>query len=456
MLLDRIRIRELGGGEPPLVGGYTPLGCALAYRPDPATFLTRMVRDVGPVFTLDLAGLKMTIVADPELLGQVHLTPEAVLSARTAQAELGFERTLGAVNVRTATDHHRALLTTDLRTWKGDLFETQWHATRRAIETEWPALRARRQDLFAFARRTSIRVMLDVFVDPTLVANVPGFIERYFAFQDALEQATAKAMALPRALGDRFVLGPIERRREALVDELVGPLARAKLSPFFDALRARLPADKECRTLATIAIGFLFAAHKNPAIGAAQTLAFVLDHASVRDAVQTELRAHRDAERPSDVARPVLDRSLKETLRLTQHSIGAIRRVEHEPYVMGRFRLPVGRYIGISHAALGRAPSAFADPLRFDPDRFLSERATHRTHPYAFIPFSSGVHACPGQRSAMSFMRAFVTEVLARAEEVSFASPLPPLDFRRATLAQRRGPVFLAIGHNVTEGGAAR
>ena len=91
MLLDRIRIRELGGGEPPLVGGYTPLGCALAYRPDPATFLTRMVRDVGSVFTLDLAGLKMTIVADPELLGQVHLAPEAVLSARSAQAELGFD-----------------------------------------------------------------------------------------------------------------------------------------------------------------------------------------------------------------------------------------------------------------------------------------------------------------------------------------------------------------------------
>ena len=43
MFLDRIRIRPDENGEPPTVGGYTPLGCALAYRPDPAAFLTRMV-----------------------------------------------------------------------------------------------------------------------------------------------------------------------------------------------------------------------------------------------------------------------------------------------------------------------------------------------------------------------------------------------------------------------------
>lgn len=440
MLFERVTVRASSHGEPPTVGGLGPLGCALAYRPDPAAFLTRMVEQVGPVFTLDLAGVRMTIVADPELLGTVHRAAESRLSARTAQAELGFEITLGSANVREATDYHRILLTQELRVWQGDLYEEQWRAVARALEREWESLAGGRADVLVAARRVSIRTTLETLVDPTLLDAHPDFLARYVGFQDRLEEATAKAMVLPRWFGDRLVLGPIRREREMLVEAIAPHVRRGEtLAPFFRRLRDHVGDDPGAEKLATIVIGFLFAAHKNPAILAAQTLLFVLDDPRVLERVREELGALHGAERPSSVALPFLDRCIKETLRITQHSIGAVRRVEGGPLELGRYTVPEGRYLAISHAALGRAKGAWESPLRFDPDRFEDARAKHREHPYAYIPFSSGTHACPGQRIAIAFARDFVAQTLLRAPDLRVEGALPPLCFERATLAQREG-----------------
>ncbi len=440
MLGDRVTVRAGKNGEPPVVGGLGPLGCALAYRPDPAAFLLRMVEEAGPVFTLRLPGLPMTVVADPALLGVFHRAEESRLSARAAQADLGFEITLGEANVRAGTDLHHRLLTTDLRAWRGDLFDAQWRATSDAIEREWAPFADGKLDALVFARRVSIRVTLAILVDPTLLDAHSGFLERYFAFQDRIEEATAKAVAVPRFLGEPFVLGPVRREREALAAWIAPHLGRSPtLAPYLRALRERLGEDPGGARLATIVVGLLFAAHKNPAIGAGQALLMLLEHPLHLARVRREIEEVRRIARPHEAPMPHLDRCIKETLRLTQHSIGAVRRVVGGAFELGAYRLPEGRYVAASHAALGRSPRAWDRPNEFDPDRFDETHANHRATPYAYIPFSSGVHACPGQRVALSFIRAFVSEALLRAPDLTLDGEAPPLCYERATLAQRKG-----------------
>ncbi len=55
-----------------------------------------------------------------------------------------------------------------------------------------------------------------------------------------------------------------------------------------------------------------------------------------------------------------------------------------------------------------RMASLWRDPERFDPERFAPHRAEHEAHPYAFVPFGGGAHACLG----LSFARLQVLLVL--------------------------------------------
>jgi cyclooctatin synthase len=58
--------------------------------------------------------------------------------------------------------------------------------------------------------------------------------------------------------------------------------------------------------------------------------------------------------------------------------------------------LPPGASIFFSPYVLRRDPSILPDHERFDPDRWLPERAKDKTRP-AFIPFGAGSRQCLGE-----------------------------------------------------------
>jgi cytochrome P450 len=67
-----------------------------------------------------------------------------------------------------------------------------------------------------------------------------------------------------------------------------------------------------------------------------------------------------------------------------------------------------------------RDPRYFAEPLNFIPERWTDERPEAIIDKRAFMPFSTGVYNCVGQKLAMMELRS-VTANLIKLFEIDFA-----------------------------------
>lgn len=172
-----------------------------------------------------------TIVTDPLALRKFATASEAQLSARAAVSDFGFSSTLGDLNVYLGTSVHKLVL-------KNKLYpELQQVDAQQQLHSVLRSAVARRVmvvadgssttvDIIPCVRRIFLDVTIDFLIGRGLLADHEQFVEEYIMFQDALEEATAKAVVLPSAVA-QFVLRPVGRRRATLVATLAQGVERA-------------------------------------------------------------------------------------------------------------------------------------------------------------------------------------------------------------------------------------
>jgi len=177
------------------------------------------------------------------------------------------------------------------------------------------------------------------------------------------------------------------------------------------------------------AVTLLFAGHDTTTT----TFTFLLYElgrsASARQALEDELDQMLERGRnptPADldgVALPVLERTLKETLRCYPAAWVGPRRTTRDVTLGG---MPVPAEIGVQYSswATHHLPELYPDPFRFDPDRFLPEREAALPRG-AYIPFGGGSRMCLGKRFGEYELRALATVLLTRVrlEPVSAEEP---------------------------------
>lgn len=105
-------------------------------------------------------------------------------------------------------------------------------------------------------------------------------------------------------------------------------------------------------------------------------------------------------------------RVITETLRLHHPSLLLMKRAIR-PVTLGRFRLPAGAEMVFSLYSLHRDPVLYPNPLTFDPDRWLPDRARDRPR-IAFMPFGGGRHMCIGESFAWMSMTLAVAAIASR------------------------------------------
>jgi cytochrome P450 len=192
----------------------------------------------------------------------------------------------------------------------------------------------------------------------------------------------------PGSPGRRF------RRLRARYDEIVGRLIDAhrddpRSSLRDDVMSLLLRAHYEdgsamSRTaIADELLTLLAAGHETTATSLAWAVDRLRRHPSVLARLTAEARSDRErALRVATIhelqrARPVIAATSRHTL---------------VDFPLGGRIIPRGRQIIVSATLIHNDPRFFAEPWRFDPDRFLE----HGPDTYTWIPFGGGTRRCPG------------------------------------------------------------
>ncbi|KAF2885098.1 hypothetical protein ILUMI_21101 [Ignelater luminosus] len=105
-----------------------------------------------------------------------------------------------------------------------------------------------------------------------------------------------------------------------------------------------------------------------------------------------------------------LERVIKEALRLFPAGALITRSVAKD-LQLKNYTIPAGSSIIILIIGLHTSSEFWPDPMKFDPDRFLSEEVSKR-HPYSWIPFSSGPRNCAGLKFAMQAMKTLIATIV--------------------------------------------
>ncbi len=93
-----------------------------------------------------------------------------------------------------------------------------------------------------------------------------------------------------------------------------------------------------------------------------------------------------------------------------------------ETFTVNGVEIPAGTRLVINIRGLHLDPSAWEEPLRFDPDRFAGTSDRHR---FQYIPFLDGPKKCLGDHFAMMEMRLTIPTLLQRLR-FEYAGGAPP------------------------------
>jgi long-subunit acyl-CoA synthetase (AMP-forming)/cytochrome P450 len=135
--------------------------------------------------------------------------------------------------------------------------------------------------------------------------------------------------------------------------------------------------------------------HMTTAMAITWTWHLLARHPEVDDRVRAEIAAVVGSRPPElrDVAELTYTRrAIEETLRLYPPSwvLSRIARADDE---IGGYRIPAGAVVQLSPYVTHRRPELWDSPERFDPDRFLPERAAARPR-FSYYPFGGGPRVC--------------------------------------------------------------
>jgi pentalenene oxygenase len=411
------------------------LGHAIYLLRRPLEFVCQL-RDAGEITVFRLGPRPAYMVSSPELVHQILTTRRAVFDKGGPL----FDRAAEVVGAGLAT------ATGELHRRQRRLAQPAFHAARIAAYTATmrDVVAARSAtwqpgavlDLSTETHDLAMDILVRTLLTPPAGVDAFGEIRRTLPL---LMGGISRRAYLPVRWVHRLPL-PVNRRFDAartalfgLVDRVIADYAvtgsdRGDLLSML--MLSRDPDTGEpmsSRQLRDEVVTMLFAGTETSASTLVRAFHMLSAHPEAERRVHAEVDAvlaGRPAD-PEDLPRlSYVGRVIREVLRMYAPA-WMLSRIALADVELGGVRIPAGSDVFFSAYALHHDPALFADPERFDPDRWLPDGAGDIPR-HAYIPFGDGNRKCMGE----AFALAEVTVALATLAGRWRLRPVPGRSFR--------------------------
>jgi cytochrome P450 len=400
---------------------------------DPLGLLLEHEERFGPVFTMRLLHEPIVWAIGAEVNHQILVSEFDAFGWREGRfADLWPLLGDGLLNID--GEYHRAFRRLLLPAFHREYIEAVAHTMIARAQRAADALHEGQTiEIYHWVRELALGIALEALLgmeaSATRARTLAGAFEASLAIHG--EPVLLQLLPLPRTPLARAIAArtTVDRVMRAEIDE-----RRRRGEPGAGVLGLLLRATDDTGTpldagaVRDQAITLLFAGHDTTTT----TFTFLAHELGrspgARAAVQDELDGTLGGRPPTagecdGQALPVLERSLKETLRRYPPAWVGPRRSTRDVTLAG-VAVPAEVAVQYSSWVTHHLPRLYPDPFRFDPDRFLPEREAALPRG-AYVPFGGGSRMCLGKRFGEYELRALAAVMFSRfvLEPVSDAEP---------------------------------
>jgi sterol 14-demethylase len=403
-----------------LPGGLPWLGHALAMRRDPVAFLRRGHARFGELFGFRLAGRDVTAFVGPRAQAIFFGADDRQLSAREV-----YQFTVPIFGPGVIYDVRPEILDEQMGFVIPALRDERLRAYARVMQEEAEAYVEAWRDEGEIDLQVAWNELTVFIASRCLIGD--EFRRRLSAEFAHLYHDLDGGITLLAFVNPHLPL-PAFRRRDrarARVAELIaGVIAERRAGApagedFLQTLMEARYADGRAlsdEAIAGMLLSVIFAGQHTSAVMGVWTGVLLLEHPEFLAPVLAEQEAVL-GQAPMSIDRlrglVVLERAIKEAERMHPPLILLMRHVAAD-FAAGDYVIPAGGLAMVSPAASHRLAEVFAEPDRYDPDRFAPPRAEDRRTKHALIGFGGGHHRCIGSTFAHQQIKIIWSTILQR------------------------------------------
>ena len=418
-------------GIPELSGGAPLIGHLWEFQRDPVAMLDRGQRELGDLFRFRLGPREFVLFASPEAHDAFFSAPEDQLNAKAV-----YQFTVPIFGRGVAYDVAPQIMDEQLGFLYPALRETAMQQFARIMFEETSQFadslgEAGEIDLPVAMNELTVRIASRSLIGQEVRDQVDaGFADAYHDLQNGINTL---GFFLPRLPIPAHRSRDRARKQVAEIFERIMAARRrsgAQPDDFMQSLMDAAYADGRALSddeITGILLTVLFAGQHTSAVLATWTgleLMRVPEYvARVRDETQAIYADTGTMSLEGLKQQVTMEHAVRECERLHPPLIILIRKVL-QPMRYGDYLVPEGALAMVSPAVSHRLPHLFADPDRFDPDRFAPPAREDKQHHYALIGFGGGKHRCMGKHFAETQIQAIWTVLLDRFD-FSLATDFP-------------------------------